>query len=127
RNPVLPPHYIAEGAKVENTMITEGCEIGGEVDFSILFAGVKVEKGAVVRDSIVMPGSVIKSGASVQYAIIAENVTIEENATVGCRPECIDDKDKWGIAVVAGGVTVGKNATVPPKAMLDHDVHGEVK
>ncbi|MEG2073759.1 MAG: glucose-1-phosphate adenylyltransferase, partial [Angelakisella sp.] len=63
RNPVMPPHYIAADAKVENSMITEGCEIEGEVDFSILFAGVKVEKGAVVRDSIVMPGSVIKSGA----------------------------------------------------------------
>ncbi|MEG0754482.1 MAG: sugar phosphate nucleotidyltransferase, partial [Angelakisella sp.] len=127
RNPVMPPHHIGDSAKVENSMITEGCEIEGEVDFSILFAGVKVEAGAVVRDSIIMPGTVIKAGASIQYAIIAENVIIEENATVGCRPECCDDKDIWGIAVVADGVTVGKHAVVPPKAMIDKDVTGEVK
>lgn len=127
RNPVLPPHYIAEGAKVENSMITEGCQIEGEVDFSILFSGVKVEKGAVVRDSIVMPGSVIKAGAIVQYAIVAEDVTIEENAQIGQRPECCDDKDRWGVTVVADGVTVGANALVPPKAMIDKDVKGEVK
>lgn len=127
RNPVLPPHYIAEGAKVENSMITEGCQIEGEVDFSILFSGVKVEKGAVVRDSIVMPGSVIKAGATVQYAIVAEDVTIEENAQIGQRPECCDDKDRWGVTVVADGVTVGANAVVPPKAMIDKDVKGEVK
>lgn len=127
RNPVLPPHYIGNAAKVENSMITEGCEISGEVDFCVLFAGVTVEAGAVVRDSIIMPGSVIKAGAVVQYAIIAENVVVEENAKVGCRPEDIDDKDSWGIAVVADGITVGKNAVVPPKAMVDKNIPGEVK
>ncbi|MEG1874510.1 MAG: glucose-1-phosphate adenylyltransferase [Angelakisella sp.] len=114
RNPVMPPHYVAEGAMVENSMVTEGCEIAGEVDFSILFAGVKVEKGAIVRDSIIMPGSVIRAGAVVQYAIIAEDVVIGPNAVVGQRPECWDDKDSWGIAVV------------PPKAMIDLDIPGEV-
>ncbi|MEG1687747.1 MAG: glucose-1-phosphate adenylyltransferase [Angelakisella sp.] len=126
RNPVMPPHYVAEGAMVENSMVTEGCEIAGEVDFSILFAGVKVEKGAIVRDSIIMPGSVIRAGAVVQYAIIAEDVVIGPNAVVGQRPECWDDKDSWGIAVVAGGVTIGQGAVVPPKAMIDLDIPGEV-
>lgn len=127
RNPVLPPHYIAENAKVQNSMITEGCKIEGEVDFSILFAGVTVEPGAVVRDSIVMPGAVICAGASVQYAIIAEDVVIGSNAVVGDRPECCTDKDNWGIAVVAQKVKVDAGAVVPPKAMIDTDVKLGVK
>lgn len=125
RNPVMPPHFIESGAKVENSMVTEGCEIAGEVDFSILFSGVKVEQGAVVRDSIVMPGSVIRAGATVQYAIVAENVTIGCNAVVGQRPECCDDKSSWGVTVVADGVNIGAGARVEPKAMVDHDITAE--
>ncbi len=121
RNPCQPPHFVAETAHVENSLITEGCRVAGEIDFSVLFAGVTVEEGAVVKDSIIMPGSVVKSGALVQYAIIAENTVIGENAKVGERPELVEDKEQWGVAVVGNGVTVGKNA-VPPKAMIETDV-----
>ena len=122
RNPCQPPHFVADTAHVENSLITEGCRVAGEIDFSVLFAGVTVEEGAVVKDSIIMPGSVVKSGALVQYAIIAENTVIGENAKVGERPELVEDKEQWGVAVVGNGVTVGKNAVVPPKAMIETDV-----
>ena len=122
RNPCQPPHFVADTAHVENSLITEGCRVAGEIDFSVLFAGVMVEEGAVVKDSIIMPGSVVKSGALVQYAIIAENTVIGENAKVGERPELVEDKEQWGVAVVGNGVTVGKNAVVPPKAMIETDV-----
>lgn len=122
KDPVTSPHYISDTAKVQNSMIAEGCEISGNVDFSVLFANVEVEEGATVRDSIVMPGSVIKSGAVVQYAIVAENAVIEENATVGARPEEMDSLDDWGVSVVGAGVNVGKSASVAPKAMIGEDV-----
>ncbi|MEA4911891.1 MAG: glucose-1-phosphate adenylyltransferase, partial [Oscillospiraceae bacterium] len=73
RNPCKPPHYIADSAEIQNSIVTEGCLIEGKVDFSVLFEGVTVAKNAVVRDSIVMPGSVIEEGAVVQYAIVAED------------------------------------------------------
>ena len=92
RNPVMPPQYVAEGAVTQNSMISEGCIVEGDVDFSILFAGVTVEKGAVVHDSIIMPGSVIKAGAVVEYSIVAENVVVGENAQVGDRPEILRTK-----------------------------------
>ena len=122
KNPVTCPHYVSDTAKVQNSMIAEGCEIAGEIDFSVLFANVTVEEGAVVKDSIIMPGSVIKSGAKVQYAIVAENAVIENNATVGKRPEEMKNIDDWGVSVVGAGVTVGKGATVAPKAMVGEDV-----
>lgn len=71
------------------------------MDFSVLFANVSIEKGAVVRDSILMPGTVVKKGAVVQYAIVAENAVIEENAVVGERPEDMENLSDWGVAVVA--------------------------
>lgn len=122
RNPVMPPQYVAEGAVAQNSMISEGCIVEGDVDFSILFAGVTVEKGAVVHDSIIMPGSVIKAGAVVEYSIVAENVVVGENAQVGDRPENIEDKANWGVTVIAKGIHIGKNAKVPAKAMIEKDV-----
>lgn len=122
RNPVMPPQYVAEGAVTQNSMISEGCIVEGDVDFSILFAGVTVEKGAVVHDSIIMPGSVIKARAVVEYSIVAENVVVGENAQVGDRPENIEDKANWGVTVIAKGIHIGKNAKVPAKAMIEKDV-----
>ena len=120
-----PPHYISSKASVENSMISEGCVIDGEVDYSVLFSNVTVEEGAIVRYSIVMPGTVIRAGAVVEYAIVAENAVIEEGAHVGESPEQIADLEKWGIAVVGEKVKVGQKASVAAKAMIDEDVKGE--
>ena len=118
-----PPHFISDKAAVENSMIAEGCEIDGEVDYSILFSNVTVEKGATVRYSIVMPGTVIRSGALVEYSIVAENAVIDENAHVGNDPVSMSNAyDDWGIAVVGEKVHIGKNAAVAAKTMVDEDV-----
>ncbi|MBR3621690.1 MAG: glucose-1-phosphate adenylyltransferase, partial [Clostridia bacterium] len=114
RSPAAPPHYVSASAKIENSMITEGCEISGDVDFSVLFANVKVEEGADVKYSIVMPGTVIKKGATVQYSIVAENSVIEEGATVGRSPEEMSNIADWGVTVIGNGVTIGKGVSVEP-------------
>ena len=120
RNPVAPPHYVSPDATVQNSLISEGGLIEGSVDFSVLFANVSIEKGAVVRDSILMPGTVVKKGAVVQYAIVAENAVIEENAVVGERPEDMENLSDWGVAVVGANVCIGTR--VAPKAMVDEDL-----
>lgn len=122
RSSAAPPHYVSFDAWIQNSMVAEGCQIEGNVDFSVLFTNVIVEKGATVRDSIVMPGAVIKSGAVIQYAIVAENAVIESGAVVGERPESMKDLDAWGVAVIGSGLTVGKGTTIKPKEMLENDV-----
>ena len=117
-----PAHYIGTGALVDNAMLTEGCSVEGTVANSVLFAGARVEKDAMVESTILMPGAVVEEGAEVYYSIIAENVTIKKGAVVGARPENVEDKSKWGVAVVGEGVTIGENAKVGPKAMLEKDV-----
>lgn len=125
RNPALPPHYIAPGAHVQNSMVTEGCVIEGTVDFSVVFAGVTIEEGAVVRDSIIMPGSVIQKGAVVDYAIVAEQTIIGENAVVGARPEGMEDISGWGVTVIGSGVAIGAGVHIAPKAMVETDIAAE--
>ena len=120
--PASPPHFVSATAKVENSMMSEGCCIDGDIDYSVLFADVVVEEGAKVHSSIIMPGTVIKKGAVVQYAIVAENAVIESDAVVGEEPENVANRDDWGVAVVGAGVTVGAGAKVAPKAMAGEDV-----
>ena len=124
RSPAAPPHYIGNNAQVENSMITEGCEIDGSIDFSVLFSNVTVEEGAEVKYSIVMPGTVIKKGAVVQYSIVAENAVIDEGAVVGESPENMKNAEGWGVAVVGNRVHISKGARVAPDTMVDSDVGG---
>ncbi len=127
KTPVSPPHYISANAKVQNSMISEGSRVYGDVDYSILFSDVTVEEGAEVKYSIVMPGTVIKKGAVVQYSIVAENAVIEAGAVVGKSPEDMENRDEWGVAVVGAGVNVGEGASVAPKTQVDTDVVKEAE
>lgn len=122
RNPGLPPHFIGHNAKVQNSIISEGSNIFGKVDFSVLFSGVTVEEGAQVNDSILMPGVKVLSGARVNYSIIAEDAVIGEEAVIGSRPEETANLEGWGIAVVAAGVNIGKGSVVLPKAMIESNM-----
>ena len=122
RSPSAPPQYIGESAELQNSLVTEGCEVDGKVDFSILFENVKVEKGAIITDSIIMPGACVEEGATVQYAIIAENVTVKKNAVVGERPENSSNLEKWGVCVVGAGLTVGENAVIGAGTMVKKNV-----
>ena len=122
KNEGLPPQYISADAKIENSLISEGCEVCGNVDFSILFSGVTVEKDPNVMNSLIMPGAKIESGATVKYSIIAENAVIKSGAVVGESPENCENLEEWGIAVIGDGLTVGKNASVGAKKMITENV-----
>ena len=121
RTLVKPPHVTGPDAKISHSMVTGGSQVDGTVENSVLFHSTTVEKGADIQYSILMPGATVKEGAKVYYSIIAENATVEAGATVGSAP---DGSDGWGIAVVAGGVTIGERAAVSPKAMIREDVKG---
>ena len=119
RTPVRPPHYAGPHAHFTHSIISDGCEIYGSVENSVLFHSVTVEEGATVRYSILMPGTVVKAGAVVEYSILAENTTVGEKAMVGTPPDGTDD---WGIAVVANGVRIGPSATISAGAMVTRNV-----
>ena len=121
RNRITPPHFISDSASVQNCMIAEGSEIYGTVDFSVIFADVLIEEGAVVTDSIVMPGAVIKKGARVEYAIVGENAIVGEGAAVGARPETMENRDDWGICVIGPEGELKSGEKLLPKEMLSKE------
>ena len=116
-----PPHFTAKGAKVQHTLLSEGCEIAGNVSESVLFSDVNVWKTENVEYSILMPGAVVEEGANVRYAIVASGAVIAKGASIGAGPsEC--DVDKWGVAVVAENVRIGENVKLAAKEMADEDI-----
>ncbi len=123
-NPVTPPQYISAKAKVQNSLITGGSHVEGEIDYSVLFSNVTVEEGAEVKYSIVMPGAKIEKGAKVQYAMVAENAVIKSGAKVGEDPQECANLGEWGVAVVGPGLTVGEKAKVKAKVMVTENVEG---
>ena len=76
-----PTRYM-EGSKVKNVMAADGCVIEGEVENSVLFRGVKVGKGAKVRNCVLMQDTVVEPDANVEYLISDKNVTITEGKEV---------------------------------------------
>lgn len=70
-----PTRYFND-AKVENIMAADGCVIEGEVEDSVLFRGVKIAKGAKVKNCVLMQGTVVEAGAEIEYIITDKNVTI---------------------------------------------------
>ena len=122
RNPSMPPQYIGENAKIQNSLVSDGCDVDGTIEFSVLFPGVSIGTGATVTASILMPGAVVEDGAVVEYAIVSENAVIKRNAHVGNKRESVNGDDDWGIAVIGDGITIGENCVVKPNTMIDADV-----
>ena len=78
---VAPAKYGID-CSVKSSLVADGCIIDGYVENSVLFRGVKVGKGAVIKDSIVMQGAVIEEKASFINAIADKDVTITKNRTI---------------------------------------------
>ncbi len=74
------PVRYGVGSKSNNNLVADGCVIEGQVENSVLFRGVYVEKGAVVKDSILMQDSVIRKGVKVEHVITDKGVEITENS-----------------------------------------------
>lgn len=111
-SPIAPPHFIDKNAEVQNSIVTEGAYIGGEVESSVIFSNVEIEDGALIVDSVIMPGAKIKKGAKVLYSIVAQDAVIEEDAQIGECPENLKPGE-WGVSVVGPKTVIAKGQKVP--------------
>jgi glucose-1-phosphate adenylyltransferase len=121
-----PPVNIRTGATVSHSLITDGCVIEGTVEYSVLSPGVRVARGAVVRNSIVLTDTELRAGAVVDRSIVDKQVVIGENAYVGFgadySPNPLSD-------LVSGVSLVGKNAVVQAGVKIGRNcvVAGDVR
>ena len=74
------PTYYGEDCEIENSLIADGCILDGEVEDSVLFRDVTVEKGAEVENCVIMNKAVIGEGAELKYVILDKDVTVTPGA-----------------------------------------------
>ena len=136
KNDILPPQYISADAKIERSLIGEGCDLRGEIYNSVISANVEIEEGAEVHDSIIMQGCTIKKGTKINNAIIAENVIIGEKCTIGVG-EYEESKLSTKIyncelavigegSTIPDGVTIGQNVAISGKTKLSDYPEGKL-
>ena len=111
----MPPHHVGARAKISNSLITEGCDIEGIVENSILSAGVIIEAGAFVKDSVIMSGVRIGAGSTVNYSIIDEHCNIGRECVVGRTRNAEEE-----ITVIGAGVSLGDGMNIPGGAMVNN-------
>jgi glucose-1-phosphate adenylyltransferase len=116
------PAKVGPTAQVHRSLISHGCVIAGTVVNSVLSPGVRVDVGAVVRDSIIMFDSVIRSGAVIDRSILDKEVVVGPGAIVGDGP-FPDRPNKQEPGRLNTGITVvGKRAVVPRGVRIGRNV-----
>lgn len=113
RHEAHSPQYVGKNAVIENSSITEGCEILGTVRNSVIGAGVKIMSGAVVSDSVILDNAVIESGAKINYSIIDSGTHIGADCTIGS-----ENADSSSIAVVGADISVPAKTKIDAGAMI---------
>ena len=124
KNPVKPAHYIGPDANVQNSAMTDGCIIEGEVLHSVLSDSVTVERGASVRNSVLMPGVTIRAGTVVEKSIVGIGTVICEDCRIGGDMDFTSPyEDKRlctdGITVIDKGLQIRKGARIPSGCMVE--------
>ena len=84
-NPNHPPQYISSDAIVKESLINEGCTINGNIEKSIVFQGVNVGTGSIVRSSVIMPDARIGENAYIEKAIVPSEIEIPDGMVIKPR------------------------------------------
>lgn len=132
RNNATRPHFIAPSAKVKNSLITEGCEVFGEVNHSILFHNVKIGKNSKVTDSIIMNNVVIGDNVIINKAVIGDDAVINNDVRINTRgvdtPEYVNTKIcSHDLSLIGTNVKIGKGVKIGKLSMITKDIKGGKK
>ncbi len=106
-NPNQPPHYVAPYAHVKRSLVNEGCMIYGRVEHSVLFPGVYVGEGSVIKDSIIMPHARIGCNVKIEKAIIGEKTVVRNFCQV-----CSLEKEHPEIILIKENIIIPENAVI---------------
>lgn len=106
-----PPQYTGENASIKTCIVSEGAQIEGELEHSVISKNVIIEEGASIKDSIIMEGCVIKKGCVIDRCIVDQNTVIGENVVIGTG-ENIPNEGKPKI-YNTGITVIGSNTVVP--------------
>ena len=112
------PARLRNGSRVEDSLLSHGCDIAGTVSRSVLGPGVRVEPGAVVDHSVIFADVVVERGAQVRWAVVADEAVVGTEAVVG-RDNPGADPDPERLVLIGRQSTVSPRVVVEPGARLE--------
>ncbi len=115
------PVKLGPQADVDGTILSNGCQIFGVVERSVIAPGVVVEPGARVRDSVILNDTVIRTGAEVDRCIVDKEVVIGAGARVGHGERNTPNKE-LPERLNTGLTLVGKGSRIPDQMVLGRNV-----
>lgn len=123
RTPARPPQFVGENAKISQSTVTEGCEIYGTIEHSVLFGDVTVGEGSTVIDSVIFPGTKIGKNVRIEKAVVGQNAVICDGAGIGISEE---ENNKYeskmctgGLVLIEGGAEIKANGVIPKGSMVE--------
>lgn len=127
RSGEMPPVKFGPHGDIQNSLLSNGCVINGTVINSVLSPGVRVERGAVVRDSVIMSDTTIRAGALIDRCVLDKEIIVGENAQVGVgddnTPNRTEPKNiNTGITIIGKRAHVAPNATIGRNCRIDADI-----
>ena len=124
------PVKLGPAADVDGTLLSNGCQIEGAVERSVLSPGVQVGEGALVRDSVILNDTIIEPGAVVERCVIDKEVRVCQGARVGhsdnnCPNPELPARLNTGLtllgknSIVPAGMRLGRNVVIHPFSGAD--------
>jgi glucose-1-phosphate adenylyltransferase len=122
RSQERPPAKIGPQARVDRSMICNGCIVRGRVEHSVLSPGVYVSPGAIVRDSVVMNDTWIGPGAVLDRVIVDKNVVVGAGVRLGHGDDLTTPNKAQPDKLNTGVTIVGKGAHIPGSIAIGRNV-----
>ena len=116
-----PAVKVGPQAKVESSLLSNGCVVRGTVINSVLSPGVYVSQGAIVKDSVVMNDTWIGPGARLDKLVVDKRVVIGAGAQVGVGDESVVNEEMPD-KLFAGITVIGKEAIIPDGSKIGRNV-----
>lgn len=110
---------VRRGAVVEDSLLSPGCDVAGEVVRSVLGPGVVVEAGARVEDSVIFDDVRIMPGARLSTCIVDDGCLVGRDAVVGALPRSTRLARDDEVVLVGKESTIGRDAAIAAGGRLE--------
>ncbi|MFV0440412.1 MAG: glucose-1-phosphate adenylyltransferase [Lachnospirales bacterium] len=110
------PHYISEDATVHASLVSDGCEIFGELYNSIIGSKVTIGKNSIIKDSIILGDTIIGENCVIERTIIDEKSIICDGVKIGIGDN-IPNEEKPSI-YNTGITVIGEKSNVPSEVII---------
>ena len=119
-----PPAKIHADARIVNSLVSNGCNVLGTVENSVLSPGVYVAPDAIIRDSIVMTDSVVGRNAVVDRSILDKEVIVGAGSVIGYGDDRVPNRME-ARNLSTGLTVIGKRVRIPPGLRLGRNVRAD--